>query len=64
VLDRRCAAIVLCHNHPNGDGLPSEHDERITRSIGQYLQPLSVKLLDHLVLANDRFFSIREQRHI
>ncbi|MDR0679158.1 MAG: hypothetical protein LBF24_02835 [Puniceicoccales bacterium] len=64
VLQRHCSAVVLCHNHPNGIRLPSEHDERLTRTVQLTLQTIGVRLLDHFVVADGHVFSIVEGREI
>ncbi|MDR2664634.1 MAG: hypothetical protein LBB14_03905 [Puniceicoccales bacterium] len=64
VMRRRCSAVVLCHNHPNGVCLPSEHDERVTRNIASILRSIDVRLLDHLIVANGHVFSIIDGREM
>ncbi|MDR0340355.1 MAG: hypothetical protein LBH53_02205 [Puniceicoccales bacterium] len=64
VLRRHCSAIVLCHNHPNGVRLPSEHDERLTRAVQLTLQTIGVQLLDHFVVADGHVFSISKGREM
>lgn len=61
---RKCAAIAICHNHPNGDLCPSEHDERLTRILQLNLHTVGVRLLDHFIVADGRIFSILEQMEI
>ncbi|MDR3316865.1 MAG: hypothetical protein LBS68_02200 [Puniceicoccales bacterium] len=63
-LRRDCAAIVLCHNHPDGNPLPSEHDEWLTKIIDLNLRSIGVRLLDHFIVADGRLFSIQEGREI
>ncbi|MDR2030314.1 MAG: hypothetical protein LBP65_02515 [Puniceicoccales bacterium] len=64
VMQRNCFAIVLCHNHPNGSELPSEHDERMTRALGHCLRLIEVSLLDHWIVADGKIFSIGERRRL
>jgi DNA repair protein RadC len=54
------AAVVLAHNHPSGDPTPSPEDLEVTRHLLEAGDLLGVEVLDHLVLAADRFRSIRE----
>jgi DNA repair protein RadC len=63
-LRRRCSAIVLCHNHPNCNVLPSEHDERLTKVVGSILQSISVRIVDHLIVSDGHVFSITLQREV
>lgn len=65
VLNRgNCHAVVLCHNHPNNVCFPSEHDERLTKVIEVNLRTVGVQLIDHLIVAGDRAYSMKEQREI
>lgn len=53
------AAVVLLHNHPSGDPLPSKSDIELTISIESRLSSLSIRLIDHLIRAEGRQFSFR-----
>lgn len=64
ILNRNCSSVVLCHNHPNGEILPSEHDERQTLAWETCLQAIQVRLLDHLIVAKNHVFSLKLQREI
>ena len=54
--------IVLVHNHPSGDPEPSDEDVRLTGEVIAAAQLLDIQVLDHLVVAADKFTSIRSQR--
>jgi len=54
--------IVLVHNHPSGDPEPSDEDVRLTSEVIAAAQLLDIQVLDHLVVAADKFTSIRSQR--
>ncbi len=45
-----CSLLILAHNHPNGESLPSKADISATRQILTALQPLGIQLLDHIVV--------------
>lgn len=45
------AGVVMAHNHPSGDPTPSSADREATRLLARALDPLGVRLLDHLVVA-------------
>ncbi|WP_312490478.1 JAB domain-containing protein [Sphingomonas sp.] len=53
-------AILIAHNHPDGDPHPSAADLALTRRLAQGLDLLEVRLLDHLILAGDRVASLRD----
>jgi DNA repair protein RadC len=55
------AAIILCHNHPSGDPTPSPEDVAITRKIKDAGTLLDIELLDHIVLGNPDWVSLRER---
>lgn len=55
------AAIVLGHNHPSGSPEPSQDDLRLTRRIAGCGETLGVTLLDHLVLGEGSYVSLRER---
>lgn len=55
----RAHAIIVAHNHPCGDAAPSEKDIVLTEKLLEAAQVLRIPLLDHLVLVNDGFTSIK-----
>lgn len=54
--------IVLVHNHPSGDPEASDEDVRLTGEVIAAAQLLDITVLDHLIVAADKFTSIRSQR--
>jgi DNA repair protein RadC len=59
---RNCPAIVVVHNHPSGDPTPSPEDVRTTEQLRQAGECLDIELLDHLVIGQGRFVSLKERR--
>ena len=59
---RNCAAIIVAHNHPSGDPEPSPEDVALTRRLIQAGELLEVELLDHVVVGNTRYVSMRERK--
>ncbi|MCW3847097.1 JAB domain-containing protein [Sphingomonas sp. LB-2] len=53
------AGVVMAHNHPSGDPTPSRADRDATRRIVRALEPLGVRLLDHLIVARGGATSFR-----
>ena len=51
------AAFIAVHNHPSGDPAPSIEDREVTRRLKAAGELIGIPLLDHLVLATERFFS-------
>jgi len=54
------AGIVLAHNHPSGDSLPSDSDCRATRRLAAAAEALDCAVLDHLVFAGSECTSFRK----
>lgn len=52
--------VVLAHNHTSGIALPSKEDETVTRRIADALNGVGIKLIDHIVVANDDFVSMAQ----
>ena len=59
-LRRQAAALVLAHNHPNGNVQPSEQDKVLTRAIVLAAETIGLRVVDHLVVAPDETFSFRK----
>ena len=55
------AAVIVAHNHPSSDATPSPEDILVTRQIVEAGKLLDCEVLDHLVLACNRFVSLRER---
>jgi len=53
-------AIILVHNHPSGDPAPSEEDEEITKRLFDAGELLNIKLLDHVIVGDEGWWSWRE----
>lgn len=60
-LERRAAAMILCHNHPSGNLKPSEMDIRLTRKLKEAGTLLELPVLDHLILGDNRYFSFADE---
>ena len=54
------SAVVLSHNHPSGVALPSEDDNATTLAVFDALRTVDIRLLDHIIVADDDFVSIRD----
>ena len=56
-----CAALIVLHNHPSGDQTPSPEDIAVTRQIFDAGRLLDIEVLDHLVIGQQRFVSLKER---
>ncbi len=55
------AAIIAAHNHPSGDPTPSPEDRTLTTRLREAGELLGIRLLDHLILGDDRLYSFADQ---
>jgi DNA repair protein RadC len=60
-LDLRAAAVVFVHNHPSGDPMPSQEDQEITRRLKECGEMLAIRVLDHVILGADRYYSFSDR---
>ena len=60
-ISRNAASIVVLHNHPSGDPTPSPEDVALTRTIVQSGKLLDIDVLDHLVIGQGRYISLKER---
>jgi DNA repair protein RadC len=58
---RNSAALILAHNHPSGEPDPSPEDVLVTREIVSAGKLLDIEVLDHLVIGQGRWISLRER---
>ena len=54
------SAVVLAHNHPSGVAIPSGEDQLTTRRLAMSLSTVDIELIDHLVVADGEFVSLRQ----
>ena len=59
-LENNATAMMLCHNHPSGNVLPSESDKVLTRNIVNGGKLLEIKILDHIIIGIDKYFSFAD----
>lgn len=58
---RSCASIIICHNHPSGDPTPSNEDINITHRLKDSGRILGIELLDHIIIGNGIYVSLKEK---
>jgi len=59
-LELLASSIIICHNHPSGNKEPSEADKRITSKIKEASSLFDISLLDHLIIAENEYFSFAD----
>lgn len=60
-LEQDAVKIILCHNHPSGNLQPSDEDQKLTRRLCDAATLLDMKVLDHLIVSTQGFFSFADE---
>lgn len=60
-LEHDAVSIILCHNHPSGSIKPSRADEELTRKIKEAASYFDIKVLDHIIVSEDGYFSFADE---
>jgi DNA repair protein RadC len=60
-IEKRCASIIVAHNHPSGILKPSSEDITVTQRLKEAGQILGIELLDHIIFTKDAFVSLKEE---
>jgi DNA repair protein RadC len=58
---KNAAAVIVIHNHPSGDPTPSPDDVAVTRALVQSGKLLDIEVLDHIVIGQGRWVSLKER---
>jgi DNA repair protein RadC len=58
------ASIIVSHNHPSGDPTPSREDIEVTKRLVEAGEILGIECLDHLIVGDGRFVSLKEKGYI
>jgi len=60
-LEKLSTAMILCHNHPSGNMKPSPEDMKVTRKIKDAAKMMDIAVLDHIIIAHNRYFSFADE---
>lgn len=60
-LEEDAVSIILCHNHPSGSLKPSRADEELTQKIKEAAKYFDIKVLDHLIVSDDGYYSFADE---
>ena len=60
-IEKRCASIIVAHNHPSGILEASSEDINVTKRLKESGKILGIELIDHLIITNDGFVSLKEE---
>ena len=57
------ASIICAHNHPSGHPEPSREDIEVTKRLAEAGKILGIELLDHIIIGEETFYSLKERGH-
>ncbi len=60
-IEKRCASIIVAHNHPSGILSPSSEDINVTKRLKESAKILGIELLDHIIFTKEGFYSFQEE---
>ena len=60
-IDNNASSIVLCHNHPSGNVNPSNIDIELTKKIKSAGEMLDIKIFDHIIIAENKYYSFANE---
>ena len=60
-IEKRCASIIIAHNHPSGILSPSHEDTEVTQRLQKSAKILGIELLDHVIFTKEGFYSFQEE---
>ncbi|MGD6795670.1 RadC family protein [Metabacillus indicus] len=63
-LKRSAASIICIHNHPSGDPSPSREDIEVTKRLTECGKMLGIELLDHLIIGEQKYVSLKEKGYL
>jgi DNA repair protein RadC len=58
------ASIIIAHNHPSGNAAPSNEDIEVTKRMKEAGKIIGIDLLDHIIVGDDTFVSLKEKGYI
>ncbi|MFC5558165.1 DNA repair protein RadC [Ureibacillus thermophilus] len=63
-IKRSAASIICAHNHPSGNAAPSPEDIEVTKRLQEAGYIIGIELIDHLIIGDHQYFSLKEQGYI
>lgn len=63
-IKRHAGQIILCHNHPSGELIPSEDDLTVTKNLISAGKLLDIEIIDHLIITKEGFYSFVKEKII
>ena len=63
-IKRSSASVICAHNHPSGDATPSQQDIQLTHRLYEAGELIGIRLLDHLIIGDNQFTSLKEKGYL
>lgn len=63
-IEKLSSSMILCHNHPSGNRIPSANDNKITNKLKQGADLLDIAVLDHIIIANKEYYSYADEGNL
>ncbi len=63
-IERGATSIILCHNHPSGNLMPSQSDMMLTKKVIKGGAILDIKVLDHIIVAEQGYYSFADEGNL
>jgi len=60
-IKKNSASIIICHNHPSGDATPSSEDINVTKRLKECGKLIGIDLLDHIIIGDGKYISLKEK---
>jgi DNA repair protein RadC len=60
-IENLASSLILCHNHPSGNTIPSESDINITSKLKSASEYMDIKLIDHIIVADHSYYSFMDE---
>jgi DNA repair protein RadC len=60
-LKHNAAALIFAHNHPSGSPEPSDNDKQVTQDLVSAANTIQIKVLDHIIIGDNRYFSFADE---
>jgi DNA repair protein RadC len=63
-LEKKATSLIIVHNHPSGNPIPGTNDIRETRNLKKALETCGITLTDHVIIADDSFYSFADEQKV
>lgn len=60
----RATSMALCHNHPSGSVRPSRQDDQLTTQLARAAEVMNIRLVDHLIVTDGKYYSYSDEGKI